>query len=226
MTMPRTLSILLLLTVATGSGCARTPAIDAQDEDWESVMPAQTASSSGAIFNAASSLALFEDLKARQVGDILTVRLAEKTNAQKSSSTTTAKSTSAETENANVLGYDITSDGVPVFSGRLGSEQSFSGEGGSSQSNQLEGSVTVTVVKRMPNGNLVIRGEKWLTLNQGREFIRISGVVRPVDIEPDNSVPSEKVGSARIVYSGKGALANANRMGWLARFFNSPWSPL
>jgi flagellar L-ring protein precursor FlgH len=71
-----------------------------------------------------------------------------------------------------------------------------------------------------------VRGEKWITLNHGEEFIRIQGIVRPVDIAANNSIPSTKVADARITYSGKGTLANSNRPGLLARFFNSPWFPL
>ena len=179
----------------------------------------------GTIYHASSSLALFEDQKAKRIGDILTINLAESTNATKSSSTSTSKSTEANIANATVLGYPVTRDGVPILSGNLNGDQSFSGEGGATQSNRLEGSVTVTVIDQLPNGNLFVQGEKWLTLNQGKEFVRVSGIVRTVDILADNSVSSEKIANARIEYAGKGPLADANRMNWLARFFNSPWLP-
>jgi flagellar L-ring protein precursor FlgH len=77
----------------------------------------------------------------------------------------------------------------------------------------------------LPNGNLFVIGEKLIGINQGSEYVRISGVVRPIDLAPDNSIPSLKVGAARISYGGKGALADANAQGWLSRFFNSPWTP-
>jgi flagellar L-ring protein precursor FlgH len=80
-------------------------------------------------------------------------------------------------------------------------------------------------VQRLPNGNLVVRGQKWIGINQGREFIRIQGVIRAIDIQPDNSIESTKVGNASISYGGKGALADANSQSWLVRFFNSPWMP-
>jgi flagellar L-ring protein precursor FlgH len=83
----------------------------------------------------------------------------------------------------------------------------------------------VTVVQRLDNGNLVVRGEKWITINQGREFVRVSGIIRPIDIDPDNSIPSSRVANARIAYSGKGAVADSAAPGLLARFFNSPWTP-
>ena len=112
-----------------------------------------------------------------------------------------------------------------MFTGSLAGESGFDGAGSSSQSNSLVGDITVTVVERFANGNLRIRGEKWVTLNQGREFIRLSGIIRPYDIGPDNAVLSSKVANAQITYSSKGALAAANKMGIISRFFNSIFYP-
>ena len=122
-------------------------------------------------------------------------------------------------------GRPITSGGTPILNNEFGSDSSFNGQADSSQSNSLDGSITVSVVDRLANGNLLVAGEKWITLNQGEEFIRVQGIIRPVDIRPDNSIPSTKVADARITYSGKGELANSNKPGWLSRFFNSPWFP-
>lgn len=179
----------------------------------------------GTIFRSGTEVRLFEDLKAGRVGDILTVRLVERTNASKSSQTQTAKTTSATLANPEVFGRPLTRDGIPLFSGSLDGQSSFDGQGQSSQSNSLDGDITVTVIDRLPNGNLVIQGEKWLTINQGREFIRVTGVIRPNDIETDNSVLSTRIANAQIAYSAKGALADANRMGLLSRFFNSILHP-
>ena len=159
------------------------------------------------------------------MGDLLTIRLAERTRAVKSATTSTSKSTSARVAAPIVAGRPVTVDGVPILETELGSEHAFDGQGDSAQSNQLDGSITVTVVGRLPNGNLLVRGQKWLMLNQGKEFVRIEGVVRAIDVEPDNSLPSWKVADARIAYGGRGALADANSMGWLARFFQSPVMP-
>ena len=101
----------------------------------------------------------------------------------------------------------------------------FDGEGTSAQSNALTGSISVTVAKRLVNGNLLVRGQKWLTINQGREYVKIQGIVRPVDIGPDNTVASTMVADAVIAYGGTGTLADANTKGWLARFFDSKWMP-
>ena len=97
--------------------------------------------------------------------------------------------------------------------------------GDSSQSNSLSGNITVTVAAVHPNGNMLVRGEKLLTLNQGAEVVRISGLVRPVDVTPQNTVLSTQIADAQITYSGTGAIAQSNQQGWLARFFNSPYWP-
>lgn len=179
----------------------------------------------GTIYRAGTEVKLFEDLKAGRVGDILTVRLVERTNASKSSNTATSKATEATLANPTVLGRPITRGGAALFDGALGGDQSFAGAGSSSQSNSLDGDITVTVVERLPNGNLRIRGEKWVTLNRGKEYIRLSGIIRPNDIEPDNSLVSTRIADARITYSSKGVLAAANRMGLVSRFFHSVLYP-
>ena len=112
-----------------------------------------------------------------------------------------------------------------MLSGSLNDSSHFDGEGTSAQSNQLSGYISVTVARRLANGNLLVRGQKWITLNQGREFVRIQGIVRPVDIGPDNIVPSYNVADAVISYGGQGTLADSNTKSWLARFFDSPWMP-
>ena len=89
----------------------------------------------------------------------------------------------------------------------------------------MTGGISVTVSKRLANGNLLVRGQKWITINQGREFVRIQGIVRPVDIGPDNTVSSMRVADATIAYGAQGALNDANSKGWLARFFDSKWMP-
>ncbi|MEM9058377.1 MAG: flagellar basal body L-ring protein FlgH [Pseudomonadota bacterium] len=170
-------------------------------------------------------MSLFNDLRARRVGDILTVRLAERTAASKSSSTSSSKTTDVGIASPTVLGTDVTFDGTQILRGNVESEQSFAGAGDSQQSNSLSGDISVTVTRVLTNGNLIVRGEKHVTLNQGGEYIRLSGIVRQADILPDNSVESSKIANAQIAYSGTGALADANQMSWLGRFFNSPILP-
>jgi flagellar L-ring protein precursor FlgH len=209
-----------LVLACLAAGCAGTPE-PAESYAPPLPLPVDSVPTSGAIYQEGGETRLFEDLKANRVGDILTVRLVEQTNASKNSNTSTAKTSAAEFANPTVFGRPVTADGVPILEGSLDGDQSFEGSGSSSQSNSLEGDIAVTVVARYPNGNLAIRGEKWLTLNQGQEFIRLSGIIRPYDIGPDNSIVSGKIADARITYSSKGVLADANRMGFLSRFFNS-----
>jgi flagellar L-ring protein FlgH len=205
-------------------GCVTMPREPDYSATWPEEPPAATAGN-GAIYQVGHDIALFENAVARRVGDTLTVRLNENTNASKSSSTTTSKSTAAEIAGPTVAGRPVTVNGVEVLSGGMNSDTSFDGQGGSSQSNKLTGDISVTVAQRLPNGNLLIRGQKWIAINQGKEYVRIQGIVRPIDIDPDNSISSLKVADAMISYGGKGALADANAPGLLARFFNSKWMP-
>jgi len=197
--------------------------------DWSASLPdeqpmADPVYANGAIYQSSTSMALFEDVKAHRVGDTLTVQLAERTNATTSSSTSTQKDTTADITNPTIFGREITHNGLPLFQGNMGSAQQFDGEGSSAQSNRLDGNVTVTVHQRLANGNLVVRGQKWITINQGREYLRVAGIVRPSDIGPDNTIPSSKLANAQIEYSGTGALADANRQGLLARVFMWPFT--
>lgn len=203
------------------TGCAGQPEVDGVYSPPVTPPSYYTAPTDGAIYRAGTEVRLFEDLKANRVGDILTIRLVEKTDASKNSQTQTSRSASAALSNPEVFGRPVTRDGVPLLGGSLDGQTNFDGAGASSQSNSLIGDITVTVVDRLPNGNLVIQGEKWVTINQGREFIRVTGVIRANDIETDNTVFSTRIANAQIEYSAKGALADANRMGIFSRFFNS-----
>lgn len=224
--MLRTALISILVTMG---GCASTEALLMQDHEWAASEPvAQPVAPvvNGAIYQEGQEIRLFENAVSRRVGDVLTVRLVEVTSAQKSSSTSSSKNSDINIPAPTIIGRD-----VPIGSRIWGDTSiaggtSFGGAGASAQSNSLVGDITVTVAKRWPNGNLLVRGEKWITINQGREFVRVSGIVRAADINPDNTVLSTRVADARIVYSSRGVLADANKPGLLSRFFNLPWMPL
>lgn len=204
-------------------GCATPPEAPDFNATWPDVAEPQE-NLNGSIYQMGRDVALFENSTARRIGDTVTIRLQESTNASKSSSTGTKKETKVDIGAPTGIGDQITLNGEPLALG-LDNKNSFSGSGNSAQSNKLEGYLTVTVAKRLSNGNLLVRGQKWLTLNQGSEFIRLQGIIRPVDIDPDNSIPSFKVADATISYGGKGALADANAPGLLSRFFNFKWLP-
>ncbi len=178
----------------------------------------------GAIYAAGPGLNLYSDRRARDVGDLLTITLIESTMATTTASTGISKKSDIDMGTPKVFGAPITLGGRSVLGAKVESERGFTGKGNSAQSNRLQGSVTVTVVQRLPNGNLVVQGQKNLRLNQGDEVVQIQGVVRSADIAPDNTIPSSKVGDARIAYGGRGPVAQSNAMGWLGRFFNSALS--
>lgn len=180
----------------------------------------------GAIYQPGYSIFLFEDIRAKRVGDLLTIVLNENTSANKKADTKTSKKNEVSISNPTMFGEKLPKGDIEfTLDQSLESDQEFAGEGSSTQSNTLTGTITVTVVEVLANGNLAVRGEKLLTLNREDEIIRISGIVRPQDIRGDNSVFSTQVANARIIYSGKGAVADANANGWLGRFFQSPWWP-
>ncbi|MEK6788149.1 MAG: flagellar basal body L-ring protein FlgH [Pseudomonadota bacterium] len=221
--------LLLLMSLLSLSACQHNALVQPGDQAWQAATPvavSPAAATPGAIFQAGRGANLFVDHRASQVGDIVTINLVEKTDASKQSTTTTGKDSSVAIPTGTLLGGPMTFKGRDLLNTQLSSEQDFKGQGASSQSNRLSGSITVTVAEVLANGNLRVRGEKWVTLNQGEEFIRLAGTIRPVDVAPDNSVPSWKVADARITYSGKGMLNDANAMGWLARLFQSVLAPL
>ncbi|HEC11719.1 MAG TPA: flagellar basal body L-ring protein FlgH [Acidiferrobacteraceae bacterium] len=185
--------------------------------------------SNGSIYQVSRfAHSLFADERAHRVGDVLTVILTENTSSNKSSNTSTKKENGITIPNPTVFGKQLPQFKSPydlTLQQDLSSTQEFTGEGSSTQTNTLTGTVTVTVAEVLANGNLFVRGEKLLTLNQGDEFIRISGVVRQRDITPDNTVQSTQLANVRLVYGGTGALADANANGWMGRFFQSKWWP-
>lgn len=220
----RTLAALALL--AQLAGCAM-PMPRNDEAAWAATPPQEPVAAppaDGAIYHDAQNMELFNDPRAHRVGDILTISLVESTQASKKASTSTSKKDKSDLAAPTILGRPVSIGGKDVTFGTSG-DRSFDGSGNSSQSNQLTGSITVTVAQRLSNGNLLVRGEKWLTINQGQELVRISGIVRPQDIGQDNSVPSTRVADARIAYTGRGSLADANTQGWLSRFFSSKWMP-
>jgi flagellar L-ring protein precursor FlgH len=216
----------LAAAAVLASGCAVLQEDGGRDFEatWPAEAPTQ-GTTAGAIYAQGTEVSLWENVTARNVGDTLTVRLEESTTAEKSVSTNTAKNSEAAMTGPTIFGRPITVNGTPILEGSLNNESSFNGNGASKQSNALDGAISVTVAKRFANGNLLVRGQKWIAINSGKEFVRLQGIVRPSDIAPDNSVVSWKIADAYISYGGQGTVANASKPGWLYRFFNSPHTP-
>lgn len=162
--------------------------------------------------------ALFEDRRPRQVGDILTIVVNENINASKNSAADASRTSSASSALELVpklLSGLVSSDQDADASGK----NSISAKGGANSRNTFNGVITVTVVELLANGNLLVSGEKQMLINQGTEYIRFSGVVNPRTVGANNTVPSSQVADARIEYSAKGYIDEAQTMGWLQRVF-------
>lgn len=212
-----------LLLGGCSSNASREALRDPSFAPVEPVVSQAPQAATGSIFRPGGGMLLFGDRKALRVGDLLTVMLVEKTDASKSASTATARDTSINLTAPTLLGAPVLLGGNPILQNSVAAGTEFTGDGQSNQSNSLSGSITVTVSEVMANGNLRVRGEKLLSLNQGDEFIRLTGIVRPDDITPDNTVESTKLADTYISYGGSGVLADANSKGWLSRFFDVVW---
>ncbi|HWK36798.1 flagellar basal body L-ring protein FlgH [Sphingomonas sp.] len=170
----------------------------------------------GAIFQATSGYAgLHEGARARAVGDPVTIVLVERTSA--------SKSAGSKLDSGGGFGLTPPSTGaLSLFKesdASVSGKRNFKGSGTADQSNALSGEITVTVSQVLPNGTMVVQGQKTVTLNRGDEFVQIRGMVRPADIDASNRVLSTRVADAQIAYTGKGDVARASRQGWLSRFF-------
>ncbi len=217
---------LAALALGALAACAVTPPANVQQP--MSARPAQrpeVAEANGAIFQAAygapsgySYRPLFEDRRARAVGDVLTININEVTAASKKSGSTAARTGSAGMSVTGLSGLP----GKSLLGSNLNanSATTFEGKGDSASNNAFTGIITVTVIEVLPNGYLLVSGEKQIGINQGSEFVRFSGVVNPATIT-GVAVSSTQVADARLEYRGNGYIDEAQTMGWLSRFFLS-----
>ena len=221
-----------LRTVATAgmallllAACATTPPASVhQPMSARPAPPPQAAQPNGAIYQARSTgqtgyshRPLFEDRRARAVGDVLTININETTAASKKSGSTAARSGSNDMSVTGLAG--LPGKGLLGSNLAASSASAFEGKGDSASNNAFTGIITVTVIEVLPNGNLLVSGEKQIGINQGSEFVRFSGVVNPATVSPANAVSSTQVADARLEYRGNGYIDEAQTMGWLARFF-------
>lgn len=219
--------LVILVLGSTLTACAsRQPEID------ETISPptipgdvANIARNDGAIYAAHSNRFFFEDIRARRIGDIINVELDERTDATKSATTSANKGTGINLPSPTLFGGGVSVSGRNLLENQVSTSTDFSGAADSSQSNRLSGSIAVMVHEVLPNGNLLIKGQKVLTLNQGSETVRLSGVVRPADITPQNTVNSNQIADANITYGGSGILADSNRAGWMTRLLTGKLWP-
>ncbi len=215
---------LFLILAALMSGCAVTPST--RIEQPYTARPSQpviNAQANGGIFQSINNIPvtrytpLFEDRRARNIGDTIIVTLNERTNASKRSGSNIDRSGSLDFSIPTaVLGVPLNFLGGTEL--EAASNNTFDGSGASSSNNDFTGTIAVTIIEILPNGNLLVSGEKQIGINQGHEFIRLSGVINPINVM-NNTVSSVQVADARIEYRAKGYIDEAQTMGWLSRFF-------
>lgn len=214
--------LLALVATVLAAGCAQLPReplvhqpMTARAESYAALTPRRAP---GAIFqDGPGANALFEDRRPRNIGDILTIVISEKVNATKTSGANASRvgsTTSVFAAIPKLIGGLL--DGQDT---KLSGTNSLTAKGGANANNTFNGVITVTVTDVMPNGNLLVSGEKQMGINQGTEYIRFSGVVNPRTVSGNNTVPSTLVADARIEYSAKGYIDEAQTMGWMQRIF-------
>ncbi len=230
-----TLSILLL------AGCAGTPEHVKINKTPASLKqatkgPGKTASleespENAGLFREAAYHGFFQDLRAFKVGDLVTVNIVETSKATKKASTKTERTSSINAGINNLLGYETKMrkwGGLPTaFNNstmfKASMSNSFDGSGSTSRDETMSASITARVMEVLPNGNLYIMGTRQIKVNNEVQFITLSGTIRPYDISPDNTVLSSYIADARIEYTGKGAVSDKQRPGWLMRLLDYVW---
>ena len=185
------------------------------EKDYANVVP------TGGIYNPYTlNNGMYSDTSAHKVGDIISVVLEESTSAKKSAGTSLDKSGSNNYGGISLAGKNLHYKNLtPTLS--TDNSSKFKGSSSANQSNSLTGQISVSVVKVYSNGNLQVQGEKWLMLNNGNEYVRVTGIIRPSDISSDNTVSSQRIANARIQYGGTGDFADTQERGLISRLFNS-----
>jgi len=179
----------------------------------------------GSLFNSHISTDLYSYAPTFALGDTINVLLNEETTATKSATSNLSNENSFTLDPIGVPGGSMTINGK-VVELDVNQEQDFTGDSGSSQRHNLAGRITVSVIEVLNNGNLVVRGEKWLVINNGKEYIRLTGIIRPLDITEQNTVESYQVADSRIEFSATGEHADVQTRGWLSSLFSGSIWPI
>ena len=213
------LSALYLLAL---SACTTVPPtnvhqpMSARPADRPEALAARLAAT-GSIYQAGASRTLFEDRRARYVGDTITVTITENTSAATKSATDVSRTGSISASS----GPNVNLPGKSLYELKGSSSNTAAGKGDAAANNVFTGTITVTVIEVLANGNLLVSGEKQVAIGHGQEYIRLSGIVNPYFVNAANTIASSQVADARIEYKESGAISEAQVMGWLARFFLS-----
>jgi flagellar L-ring protein precursor FlgH len=221
--------------VAMVTGCATTAqktSVQAQAEDiqrpqfetFELPLPSE-----GSLWTDAGSTKLFGDMRASEIGDLVTVRISEKPTGKLSAKTETSRDSSVDAGIDDLLGYmkALQAKNPPNFDRKsmfkASFKPSFVGEGKNNRQGEVEAYVTARVVQVLPNGHLRILGKQEIRVNNETQYIALSGIIRPEDIDTNNEIQSAYIADARIAYSGKGVIADKQRPGWLTRVLDNAW---
>lgn len=200
------------------SACTTVPPTNVHQPMTARPAPRQDSlAATGSIYQAGVSRTLFEDRRARYIGDTLTINIAETNSASTKSNTKINRSSSISASAGPISGLPGKSFQGMELAGS--SANNLDGKGESAANNVFTGTITVTVIEVLPNNNLLVSGEKQVAIGQGTEYIRVSGIVNPYFINASNSISSSQLADARIEYKESGAISEAQAMAWLARFF-------
>ncbi len=213
--------LLLTLTVLLGA-CTTVPPTNVHQP--MSARPAQrpdalaaSLAATGSIYQAGTSRTLFEERRARYVGDTITVTITENTSAATKSNSSLSKTGSISASS----GPNVNLPGKSLIELKGSSSNTAAGKGEAAANNVFTGTITVTVIEVLANGNLLVSGEKQVAIGHGQEYIRLSGIINPYFVNAANTIASSQIADARIEYKESGAISEAQVMGWLARFFLS-----
>lgn len=239
---------IMIIGLVTGAACSTTSSRTGPENSKMMIQPVpepnlsqstpkvRDKASEAGLWKEASSRNLFQDLRAHKVGDLVTINIVETSSATKKASTQSARESSINAGVDNLLGWEgklkhLTSfgnssvrknyDSAAMFKGSL--TNSFNGSGSTTRDESMTASITARVIEVKPNGNLFIKGSREVKVNNETQFIILSGLIRPVDISPDNTVLSSYIGEARIEYIGTGSVSDKQRPGWLARAVDFVW---
>jgi len=227
--------VVLLLAASLVTGCVSAPPERMQKFSYEpsypTNIPEKNTPKNGSLFHQSDSLSLFDDSRAHKVGDIITINLSENFAAKKKDEAKYEKTNKQRyglgaglSGSASVLGGNVSLPGIGTGIGfDYGSDGNFKGKADVKQNSSLDGSIAVTVIQVISNGNLVIRGEKWITIHEGEEVIRFAGIIRAEDIQPDNTINSSKVADVRLIYKDVGISGDSNRPGAATQFLTKFW---
>jgi flagellar L-ring protein precursor FlgH len=223
---PYLLTALLGLTLAA---CSQLTPLPDPMAERPLYYPKPTPPQPGSLYSPDRPTCIFADLRARDVGDIITVKVSETARASRKASTKANRDSSVEAGVENFLGIaesflannSANLDGSTLVKGSAATK--FKGDGETSGESTMTASISMRVTQVLPNGNLAISGSRRVKINNEDQVIVLSGVVRPADVSPDNVVLSSKVADARIEYYGRGVVADKQSPGWLMRAVDWVW---